>query len=150
MFKTTLKYLILLPIIIFCMMTLVLRLFKIKPYVVISDSMAPTVARNAFVYVKPISYDEDLAVGDIVLIKTNGLPLMHRIVEIDNTNITTKGDSNQVNDQVIGREKIEGKMLFSIPIIGFFFRTIYPLIITLLIIVSFVVLKQLKSEIKKN
>lgn len=62
--------------------------------------------------------------GDVILFQVNGEPVIHRVIDTNNGEITTQGDANKVAD----REKIssvDGKLLFSIPKLGYFFDYIH-------------------------
>lgn len=150
MIKKVLTYSFLSLIIAFSLLTLSLQVFKIKPYVVISDSMAPTIKRFSLVYIRPIQEDDTLAVGNIVMIKSPGIPVLHRIVEIDESTIITKGDNNEGVDRSIEASDVRGKMLFAIPLIGILFYNIYPLIIIILVIAIISIIRLLKKELKNK
>jgi signal peptidase I len=58
--------------------------------------------------------------GDVVLFHANGVPVIHRIKSIENGQITTQGDANNVADQQ-KITRVDGKLLFTIPKLGYFF-----------------------------
>jgi signal peptidase len=83
-----------------------------------SGSMRPTYQPGdlAFVYVgKNIQVNN----GDVVLFPAEGnAPTLHRAVQIENGLITTQGDANNTPDsKKISR--VDGKLLFAIPKIGY-------------------------------
>jgi signal peptidase I len=89
-----------------------------------SGSMHPTYLPGdlAFVYV---GSNIPVEMGDVVLFSANGEPTIHRIVDISNGMITTKGDANPEPDknQIT---RVDGKLLFAIPKLGYaidFFQT---------------------------
>ncbi len=61
----------------------------------------------------------DLKVGDVIVFSIEGqkIPIVHRIIKIDNGTIQTKGDHNPVPDPW-NIEKIHGKVVFVIPFLG--------------------------------
>lgn len=62
----------------------------------------------------------DVKTGDVVFFHVYGAPVIHRVKNIENGQITTQGDANKVADQ----EKItrvDGKVLMAIPKIGYLF-----------------------------
>lgn len=63
----------------------------------------------------------DLAVGDIVIYQRNGngVTIVHRIVEADASKVVTKGDNNAAADQPIGRQDVQGKVVFAVPVLGY-------------------------------
>lgn len=100
------------------------NLFGYKFYVVLSQSMKPTLDIGSLVGVKPIN-PVDLRVGDIITftsLSESDITTTHRIVEIDNEkniNFITKGDANAVNDQyLVSADNVVGKVVFYIPYIG--------------------------------
>ena len=98
------------------------KLLNIEPAIVLSGSMSPALKTGDIVYIKK-PRDNVYQVGDIVSFKYKGAQKSstHRIVDIDiNGNIYTKGDSNESIDMVtIICEQIEGKVIITIPKIGY-------------------------------
>lgn len=103
------------------------RIFGLKPYVVISGSMEPNYPVGSLVYVKKVGPNELKAQDTITYVIGNGTVVTHRIVEVlpdedDPTVIRyrTKGDANDHPDGTpIHFNNVLGKVTFSIPIIGF-------------------------------
>ena len=82
----------------------------------LSGSMLPSYAPGdlAVFLTKP----QTLAVRDVVLFTTGGVPVIHRITAMENGQITTQGDANNAPDSgTINR--VDGKLLFSIPKLGY-------------------------------
>jgi signal peptidase len=97
---------------------------NIKLMVVQSGSMEPKIKTGSIVMIKPIS---DYKVGDIITFgpysKTKA-PTTHRIFEIktlDGQSVyVTKGDANNAQDlREITKGDILGKVLFSVPYLGY-------------------------------
>ena len=95
-----------------------------KVFVVQSGSMAPAIKVGSIVVVKPAN---DYKIGDVITFgpysKTKA-PTTHRIYEIKVVNgqlvYITKGDANNAPDtREITKRDILGKVLFSIPYLGF-------------------------------
>lgn len=93
----------------------------IKTFVVQSGSMEPTIKTGSVVIVKP---EANYAKGDVITFgprsKTKP-PTTHRIIDIDDKgNFVTKGDANEDQDfRATNRYEVIGKVLFSIPFIGY-------------------------------
>ena len=89
--------------------------------VVLSGSMEPVLHINDLIIVTKAS---DYNVGDVVVYQTGGTPVIHRIIEMDRDAgvLTTQGDANNAPDNPITFSKLKGKLLFSVPLIGFVFR----------------------------
>jgi signal peptidase len=95
-----------------------------KVLIVLSGSMSPAIKMGSVVVVKPAS---DYAIGDVItfgpMSKTK-TPTTHRIYDIkvvDNNPVyITKGDANNAPDaREIKKTDILGKVLFSVPYVGF-------------------------------
>lgn len=101
-------------------------------YIIVSQSMVPTINVNDGIVVKRMDNDK-YKVGDIVSYVTNdsrfkGSVVTHRIVSKENDTInssvyTTKGDNNRsVDANSVYTSMINGKVLFIIPKIGYFYK----------------------------
>ena len=111
----------------------------VQPAVVSGTSMEPTFSPTDVVFTKEVE-PEDLKVGDIIRYDNNGLPIMHRIVAIpeelspgvytgedgpivlpegsSGPVFITQGDGNNVADTPVVAQQIEGKVVFSVPKLG--------------------------------
>jgi len=97
---------------------------NIETKVVLSGSMEPEIKVGSVVVLRPVGeYD----IGDIVTFgrdTRNNIPTTHRIIderiEGNTTYFKTKGDANDDPDaREITKSDIQGKVLFSIPLLGF-------------------------------
>ena len=94
-----------------------------KGYSVASDSMAPKLHKGDVVFVKNVPFEE-LEKGDVVTVKFKSREgtYTHRIVTIDydKKEIRTAGDNtNTVDTESASHSQIMGKVLFSIPLVGY-------------------------------
>jgi signal peptidase I len=82
-----------------------------------SGSMQPSYAPGdiAFVY---MGKNIQVSIGEVVLFSGPGGATLHRAINIENGQITTKGDSNNVADSN-KLTQVDGKLLFAIPKIGY-------------------------------
>ena len=146
--------LIFIVIIIFGLSIIVLNLIGFKTYRVVSDSMSPKFYKNALAIVKTYNDDIILKEDDIIAFQLEdeeGTSLvLHRIVEIEEGKITTKGDANDNLDPKINHNDVIGVYIFSIPFIGIIFASIYPWIIIILLVLGYIIIKQIRKELKKN
>lgn len=87
-----------------------------------TGSMEPNMPQGSLIFlIRAKSYE----VGDIVAFRKTGdeIHTVHRIVEIDGDTVTTCGDANHgSNDDPITMDRIQGKVLFNIPKLGFALR----------------------------
>jgi signal peptidase len=82
-------------------------------FVVLSDSMAPSISSGAVVYVFDTG---DYETGDVVTFTTDDRTVTHRIFETTAAGYHTKGDANDVRDDgVVTERQIVGEVLFSVP-----------------------------------
>lgn len=83
--------------------------------VVLSGSMEPEFSKGDLIFVKEtLEYAEN----DIVVFQDGNTLVVHRIVEIDEDTITTKGDANNAADEPITQEVIKGEVIGCIPFVG--------------------------------
>lgn len=158
-------YWIFLGFIVLIALLLIISVFPIpgnyKVMVVQSGSMAPAIKMGSVVVVKPV---EEYKIGDIITFgpysKTKA-PTTHRIYDIKvvggNPVYITKGDANNAPDsREITKRDILGKVIFSLPYLGYLVAfTKKPAGFTLIIIVPAVIIigeeiKKIYEEIKKR
>ncbi|MBU1993055.1 signal peptidase I [Patescibacteria group bacterium] len=75
-----------------------------------SGSMWPVLKRGDMVFVKGVKTKEDIDVGDIVVYKNVHYGFtIHRVINISNDKVITKGDANNTQDAPINAGEIIGK-----------------------------------------
>ena len=88
-----------------------------RPVLVLTGSMEPYMMTNGVALTKEVDSLDDIAVGDVVtyhVMNDNGKKLLitHRIIAIDNGQIYTKGDNNNVDDGFpLSIDNIEAKVV---------------------------------------
>ncbi len=88
---------------------------------VFSNSMVPTFYRGDMMIVYG---EKNIEVGDVVVFDSpdKKYPIIHRVVEIRDGGIITKGDNNPSTDEgkwgVIPMDNIHGKAFLKIPLLG--------------------------------
>ena len=92
----------------------------IQPYVVESGSMQPDIPTGSLCFINKKAKYENTKVGDIIAFKINSNAFAtHRIVSITNEGFETKGDANNVIDNIITtKDNYIGQNIFSIPYVG--------------------------------
>ena len=103
-----------------------LQFVGLKPYSVLSGSMQSVYPTGSLLYIRDVN-PETLEVGDVITYKMLGGTLCtHRIIEIvsdeDNPNVLrfrTKGDENDTADPLVDRDRVVGKAVFCIPLLGY-------------------------------
>lgn len=89
--------------------------FGIGSAVVLSGSMEPTLSVNDLVLVRA---QESYLLGDVVVYRSGGSLVIHRIVELGEDYVVTKGDANDTEDAAVGYDAIKGRMILKIPFAG--------------------------------
>ncbi len=121
-------------------------------YVIVSESMIPTIDVNDAIVVKKIS-NSDLKIGDIITFNSkdyayNGMTVTHRIVGIQKTAsgekiYRTKGDNNIfIDTALVDLNSIYGKVILIIPKIGYIksFLTSIPGFLTIIVLPIIIVI----------
>ena len=158
-------YYLLIVFIIAVALLLIVSIFPItgnyKVMIVQGGSMEPAIKMGSVAVVKPVS---DYKIGDVITFgpysKTKA-PTSHRIYDIkivnDSPVYITKGDANDTPDQrEIRKSDILGKVLFSVPYLGFAVAFAQqPIGFALIIIIPAVVIigdevKKIIDEIKRK
>ena len=78
-------------------------------------SMEPTLSVDDLVIVREAEHYE---VGDVVVYQSGQSLVIHRIVQIDETAVITKGDANNMEDSPVAVSEIKGRMVGVIPGVG--------------------------------
>lgn len=92
-------------------------LFGYRPVLVLTGSMEPYMMTNGVALTKEVTDINDLEVGDVVTyhMETESgrqIRITHRIIELDNGIIRTKGDNNRVEDGYdLTMENIESEVV---------------------------------------
>ena len=117
--------------------------------VVLSGSMEPAIAVDDLIVVKAA---ENYEAGDVVVYQTGYLLVVHRIVEIDENSVITRGDANNVNDEPVEPVRIKGKVIACIPHVGTAVRMLKTPAATIALIVGVVLTIELpfRKEKEKN
>ncbi len=105
--------------------------------VVLSGSMEPVLHVNDFVMIrKQESYQPD----DIVVYQDGSSLVIHRLLRISADAACTKGDANNIEDPEIKPDRIKGKMILRIPMLGAVVRFIKSPVGTVLMLLAAVFL----------
>lgn len=102
-------------------------------------TMENTLHENDLLIVKNTKNQDDLKINDIIIYKSGEYFSAHRIqnirLESAKTFYITRGDSNLYNDiEEKQIEEVKGKLILSIPILGFFINIFESWIVTIVII----------------
>ena len=96
-------------------------LFGVQPILVASNSMSPTFWAGDVVITRTVEPAE-VQVGDIIRYKDGSHSTIHRVVDIqqvgNQTVFITRGDTNDSDDPPVPEKAVQGKLLFTVPKIG--------------------------------
>lgn len=137
---------------VFAIIMITLSLFGFKSKIVLSGSMEPNIHTGSIVYVKEVE-TTSLKETDVITFNLNGKTCTHRIVSIDydNKTIITKGDANISNDEPISFNNVEGKVMFTIPLLGYvlFYLKKYLVLIVggiIVLVLVYFIIKAVKEK----
>ena len=139
--ESFLAYILFFALILF----ILLHLLGFKSVAVLTDSMEPMISPFSLVIVSP---ESDIKIGDVILyeveLSKKKYKVLHRVIDIKEKKgqivYITKGDNRRYADAwYVNRENIIGKLLFSLPYLGYvsyygahLLSLIYPLVSTYL------------------
>ena len=88
-----------------------------------SSSMWPALKKGDIVFIKNVEKSE-LEVGDVIVYRNEKGFTVHRITELNDKTLRTKGDANNISDRPIKYDKVVGRVVewngkpFRIPYFG--------------------------------
>ena len=113
-----------------------IKLYNTAILVVLTGSMEPTIKSGEMIIIKEQS---DYNIDDIVTYKEDkSFFVTHRIVNKYEDKYETKGDNNNLIDESINKDQIEGKVIYHSKVCGFFILYLLKPI-TLIVIIIFIV-----------
>jgi signal peptidase len=120
---------------------------------VFTGSMEPAIPVGGIVVIKPVE-PGTLKTGDIICFKfSEDTSITHRIINITNGEFETKGDANENPDQwTVKKENIIGKVILTIPFIGYlgyFVRTPIGLILLIVLPASAIIIMEIRNTLKE-
>lgn len=126
-----------------------MNLFGYTVFKTETGSMKNTIGIGDFVIVK---IGKDVEYNDIITFKEKNTFITHRIIEINDENIVTKGDNNTAKDEPISRENVVGKVVFIIKDVETWkkvfadIKVIIPLGITVLLLILIIIFNDKTGE----
>lgn len=105
--------------------------------VVLSGSMEPTLSVGDLLIVQ---VQDSYEVDDIVVYQSGKMPVVHRIVELDEEMVTTRGDANNTNDEPFPVTAIKGEVIAVVPGVGQVLWTLKSPVATVIMLVLAVLL----------
>ncbi len=113
-----------------------IKLYNTAILVVLTGSMEPTIKSGEMIIIKE---QTNYNVDDIVTYKEDrNFFVTHRIINKYENKYETKGDNNNLVDEPIDKDQIEGKVIYHSKVCGFFILYLLKPI-TLIVIIIFIV-----------
>ncbi len=127
----------------------------LQEYEVVTGSMEPELPVGSLIFVKSIDYHQ-LEKGDIIAFSRLGENVVtHRVVNNDQNQqtVTTKGDANEKADLFpVEYKDIKGKMILSIPVLGYilsWFSHLFSKMIIIGVIIILIIIQGFLDKKKK-
>lgn len=126
--------------------------FGVGAAVVLSGSMEPELSVGDLIIV---AQQEEYVEREIVVYQDGASTITHRIIRITEEEVIVKGDANNTEDAPISPDRIKGKVVLAIPLVGYLIEAIKTPIGTLLllalavVLLEFSFLNEKKEEQKK-
>lgn len=107
--------------------------FNYSFFVVVTNSMAPTIKTNDIILVK---INSGINIGDIITYKKNNIFVTHRVSEIKDKLYIAKGDANNVGDEPISKDIVVGKVIKTFDNLGIWRKVLLTPQVFILLIVT--------------
>lgn len=95
--------------------------FGVGASVVLSGSMEPALSVGDLLLLKE---QESYEIGEIVVYQSGSMPIVHRIISLQDEQVVTKGDANNTADEAFPMEAIKGKVVCAVPFMGYIVWTL--------------------------
>lgn len=106
---------------------------------VLSGSMEPTFSKGSLLIVKET---KDVKQGDIIVYQSGSELIVHRVIKVDQNQITTQGDANNIADPTFDKTQIKGVVILWIPVLGSIANTLKtPVGIILVLLCAFLLVE---------
>ena len=126
------------------------NIFGYTVFQVETGSMTPTIKIDDIVVIK---LGTEINQDDIITYKKDENFVTHRVVKIDGQEITAKGDNNNVEDEIIEKSQVIGKVVYTIKNVGVWkkvFTNVKVIISISLTIILFILVIAYKEKDKEG
>lgn len=111
-----------------------------------TGSMSPTIEKGDIVIIK---IGDEIKEKDIITYKKENVLITHRIIKINQGEITARGDYNNTDDEPINKEDVIGKVVFIINNVEIWkkvFTDVHVIIPVTITIILFIILVSYKEK----
>lgn len=99
------------------------QLMQLKPLVVLSGSMEPSIMTGSLVVID--KKENNIKEGDIISFRSGDALVTHRVTEVTEEGYKTKGDNNEIEDaSIVPKRAVEGVVVFNVAGLGYFLKVI--------------------------
>ena len=121
------------------------NIFGYSAFEVATGSMSGTIEIGDMVIVK---ITDEIQQNDIIVYKQEDNFITHRVIEINENTIITKGDANTSNDLPIEKSQIFGKVVKVIPNVGIWKKVLTTPSVLIAIIIIIILMCKMGTEEK--
>lgn len=121
------------------------NIFGYSAFEVATGSMSGTIEIGDMVIVK---ITDEIQQNDIIVYKQEDNFITHRVIEINENTIITKGDANTSNDSPIEKSQIFGKVVKVIPNVGIWKKVLTTPSVLIAIIIIIILMCKMGTEEK--
>lgn len=130
---------------------LILYLAGIRFYAVETGSMQLAIPVNSICFVNQKVPFSKIIKGDVIVFCKGDMTVTHRVTEVTDAGLLTKGDANNLEDtSLVTEENYNGKLILTIPKVGIVVRLTRTLPGMLTAITVFLVMQILTLMLKKS
>lgn len=129
----------------------------LKPIYIQTGSMEPTLRTGSLAIVKKTDFD-DCKVNDIIVFKKDDKLITHRVTQVTDEYVKTKGDNNQIYDNFsVYPEEVQAKVILKLNWVATFLDDIktvkgiikwfvFPIFVIVIIIVTIKIIKKVLKD----
>lgn len=123
------------------------NIFGYTYFEVLTGSMYDDIKEHDIIIIK---LNDNYNVGDIITYKTGDIFVTHRIVELDEDTIITKGDANNVEDDPINRNQVVGKVVKVLKDAGIYIKVLTDKLVIVLLFVMGTIASYIISLVERK
>lgn len=123
------------------------NIFGYTYFEVLTGSMYDDIKEHDIIIIK---LNDNYKVGDVITYKTGDVFVTHRIVELDENTIITKGDANNVEDDQINKNQVVGKVVKVLKRAGIYVKVLTDKLVIVLLFIMVMIASYIISLIERE
>jgi len=120
--------------------------FGVGVSVVLTGSMEPEISAGDLILV---AKKDEYRPKQVVVYQDKGILVVHRVLSVEDGMVTAKGDANNTPDEPIPLERIKGRVIAVVPLVGHLIRMLQTPIGMLMLLGSAILLMELSFRKEK-